>query len=368
MTSPLSDVREGTRAFHAEYLLNSLRVMSEIKRRLVQGRIVATGLTLNGIARTLTVLRPRSRWYWDSLFVSRALAKAMRKARPGLLDPSLDARLLHRFLDVLAEGGRRFPIPTRVEGLDIAEEAAASEGGFVCCGAHVPFVKLFVPVVRQVVKQGAEVVVVVKYPNAEGCLEIWCDDPVRAVALGTGVLLHTRSLLRRGGCLLLLTDKEQGEYISSNIFRFIAKVKSRLIMAFPRLQDDGTILLQFVEAPAPECRNELEIRANLDFIAQNVRSILAGGEPPEKMRPGVMPMAQVNVAERGREVDRIQLYSRRQLETRTKRLEQLLGGESITVQDRSSYEKRLLLMQSELDLRSRTLTRSEFAEDGSPLE
>ncbi|HEY0785905.1 MAG TPA: hypothetical protein VGD62_08525 [Acidobacteriaceae bacterium] len=345
----------------------SQAALSAIKRRLVHGRILGTGLLLNGVARALTWMRPRGRWYWDALFFSRLMAWVMRRVRPGLNDPSLEARLLHRFLDVLAEGGRRFPIPVRVEGMEILEELAAGTSGFVCCTAHVPFVKLFIPVVRQAVQQGAELVIVVKYPNADGCVEVWCDDPVKAIAVGSGVLLQTRSLLRRGGCLMLLADKEQGEYISSNIFRFVGKIQSRILMGFPHLQADGVILLQIVEAPAPECRNELEIRANLDFIAQNVRSILAGDEAPEKVRPGVIPMAQLNVAERGREIDRIQLYSRSQLEARTRRLEQLLGDRLTPVADRDLYEKRLQLMQEELDLRSRVQTRSEYAQDGTPL-
>jgi hypothetical protein len=138
-------------------------------------------------------------------------------------------------------------------------------------------------------------------------------------------------------------------------------------MGFPHLLADGTVLLQIVEAPAPYCRNEVEIRANLDFIAQNVRSILAGGAPPEKIRSSVMPLAQINVAEQGRDVDRIQLYSRAQLKTRAKRLEQLLSDPATKVADRALYEKRLKLMQNELEIRSQVLSRTEFGPDGRPL-
>ena len=328
---------------------------------------MATGPVLQGLAKAVTILRPADRWYWDLRFAALLLAKIMRSMRPGIVDPSLEARLIHRFLDVLSTGGRRFPVPTRVEGYEILEEAASSLEGFVCCTAHVPLVKLFIPVVRKALRPGAELVVTVKYVQENGCVDIWNDDPVQAIETGRGVLLHTRSLLRRGACLLMLADKEQGEYISSNIFRFVGKVHSRIIMGFPHLLEDGVILLQIVEAPAPECRNEVEIRANLDFIAQNVRNILVGGNPPEKIRASVMPLAQITVAEKGREVDRIQLYSRTQLTARTKRLEQLLTDPSIEVSDRNLYEKRLKLMQHELQIRSQVLTRTEFGPDGRPL-
>ncbi len=342
-------------------------LLAGVKRKLHELRSLATSYALKGMAWAVIATRPVGRWYWDARFLALRLAGAMRAIRPGIFDPSLEARLVHRFLDVIAESGRYFPIPTRVEGMEILQAAADTGEGFVCCTAHVPLVKLFIPVVSQALRPDAELVVTVKYANAAGRVEVWNAEPLRAIETGNGVLLHTRSLLRRGGCLLMLADKEQGEYISSNIFRFVGKVKSRIIMGFPHLLPDGTVLLQIVEAPAPECRNEVEIRANLDFIAQNVRSILAGGGPPEKVRASVMPSAQISVAERGREVDRIQLYSRTQLEARTRRLEQLLRGETVALADRARYEKRLKLMQNELQIRSQVLTRAEFGPDGRPL-
>jgi len=355
-------------AEYRESLLNlARRFLTEVKRKFVYYRSHATGVVLRWLVLAEPVLRPADRWYWDLLAAARTVARAMRKLRPGMFDPSLEARLMHRFLDILCPGGRRFPVPTRVEGLEILEAAAAGNEGFVCCTAHVPLVKLFIPVVRKVLRPGAELVVTVKYAQEGGYVDIWNDAPMRAIEIGHGVLLQTRSLLRRGGCLLMLADKEQGEYISSNIFRFVGKVGTKIIMGFPHLLADGTVLLQIVEAPAPYCRNEVEIRANLDFIAQNVRSILAGGAPPEKIRSSVMPLAQINVAEQGRDVDRIQLYSRAQLKTRAKRLEQLLSDPATKVADRALYEKRLKLMQNELEIRSQVLSRTEFGPDGRPL-
>ncbi len=348
--------------------MNSLRKLrARLKQKLRDWRIVGVGFALACMARVVT-LRSTDHWYHDLYRVARTLASAMRVARPGFFDPSLEARLMHRFLDVLSKRGIRFPIPTRTQGLEILEAAAASKQGFICCTAHVPLVKLFIPVVRAALGPGVELVITVNFANPEGHIDLWNDDPLPAIETSNGVLLQTRSLLRRGGCMIMLADKEQGEYLSSNIFRFVGKVKSRIIMGFPHLLEDGTVLLNIVEAPAPECRNEVEIRANLDFIAQNVRAILAGSDPPEKVRTGVMPVAQINVAERGREVDRIQLYSRLQLKTRIRRLEHLLSDPSTQVADRDLYERRLKLMQDELQLRSQFISRAEFDRHGKPLE
>ena len=341
--------------------------VAKVKNCLTQARLRATGYALRFISSVVTRLRPTERWYSDVLQISLMVTRVKQFLHPGQLDASLTARLLHRFLDILAEDGRRFSIPTRVDGLDILRAAARQSGGLVCCGAHVPFIKLFIPLIRHEVGPDKQVLAVVKYPNAQGGFEVWNDEPIQAVPTGSGTLLYTRSLLRRDGCLLLLADKEQGEHISANIFRFVGKVHSRIVMCFPRLMPDGVILLQVFAAPAPNCRNEDEVRANLEFIAQQVRAILEKGEFAS--RPATLPPLPpgVSSAQEERELDRIHLYSRRQLGARVRRLEQVVNSPTHTVSDLALYKKRLSLLQRELEIRSRTRDRSEFTVDGRPL-
>ena len=302
----------------------------------------------------IAVLLPASRWYGAALFLSRLLARGAGWFAPktsSASQVSLVPRLLHRFLDLLSTHNPYFAIPVVVEGEQYLRDYAAQPGGFVCCSAHIPFVKLFLPLVRQVVGEDRELRVIAREPVGNNEVSAWNDEHWKAIRTDHAVLLHTRSLLRQNGCLMLAVDKEQGEFISSNIFRFVGKMNSRILMWFTQLQPDGKILLRIMLPPGPHCRDEEEIRANLDFVAGNVKRILQGDKlaSAARLRP-----AQEAVFEAGRtrEMHRIQLYSNLQLEARLRRLESLLHERNQTVLQRELLEERLALMRSELENRA----------------
>ncbi len=315
-------------------------------------RITAELFTVAGWL--ITVCLPASRWYGAALVISKLLARCAGWLAPqsaNVTQSSLVPRLLHRFLDLLSTHNPYFSIPVVVEGEQFLRDYAAQEGGFVCCSAHIPFVKLFLPLVRQVVGEERQLRVIAREPVGNNEVSAWNDEHWKAIRTDHAVLLHTRSLLRQNGCLMLAVDKEQGEFISSNIFRFVGKMNSRILMWFTQLQPDGKILLRIMLPPGPRCRSEEEIRANLDFVAENVKRILQGDKLATAAR---MPSAHHAMAGQGRtrEVHRIQLYSNLQLEARLKRLESLLNERTGSPMQRELLEERLALMRSELESRA----------------
>lgn len=302
-----------------------------------------------GVTRVL----PRTLWYPSSLWMSRALARIFR-GRPTSSREAIHsthvARALHRFLDVLTRWGP-FPIPVVVEGEDILRSYAEMPGGFVCCSAHLPFIKLFPPIVRKVLGPGREHKAIAREPVRKSQVDIWNDVPWDAIEADNAVLLHVRSLLRKNGCLMVIVDKEQGEFVSANIFRFVGKMHSRILMWFPQLQSDGSILLRVVLPPGPRCRTEEEIRANLDFVAQNSRRILRGDAIATAKRMAPI-LAQPFESPRSRELHRIRLYTNAQLESRMQRLRILLEQHGGTLAQRTDIEERLALMEAELESRA----------------
>ena len=301
----------------------------------------------------IAICLPASRWYRAALALARFLARIAGRFAPAghnVTDASLVPRLLHRFLDLLALRGS-FPIPVSVEGEEHLRAYAAKPPGFVCCSAHIPFVKLFLPIARKAIGDERERRIIAREPVGDNLVMAWNDEPWKAIRTDHAVLLHTRSLLRQNGCLLLAVDKEQGEFISSNIFRFVGKMNSRVLMWFTQLQPDGTILLRILVPPGPGCRNEEEIRANLDLVAENVRLILQGDNMTARVgsdttREGAPGQPQ------GRDTHRIQLYSDTQLENHIRRLESLLRDREKSSAQRSLLESRLALMRSELQARA----------------
>jgi hypothetical protein len=302
----------------------------------------------------ITVCLPASRWYGAALAVSRVLARGAGWLSPKtstVTQSSLVPRLLHRFLDLLSTHNPYFFIPVVVEGVQFLREYAAQEGGFVCCSAHIPFVKLFLPLVRQVVGDQRQLRVIAREPVGDNEVSAWNDEHWKAIRTDHAVLLHTRSLLRQNGCLMLAVDKEQGEFISSNIFRFVGKMNSRILMWFTQLQPDGKILLRIMLPPGPRCRSEEEIRANLDFVAGNVKRILQGDTLVSAAKDASAIHANAEHG-RTREVHRIQLYSNLQLQARLRRLESLLSERASNLTQRELLEERLALMRSELESRA----------------
>lgn len=323
------------------------RKLGAARQRLVSELFVLTGWLI-------AKLLPPSRWYRAALSIARFLAAAGGRFAPSfnnVTSASLVPRLLHRLLDLLATHNEYFPIPVTVEGEEYLREYAAEPGGFVVCTAHIPFVKLFLPLASRVLGGSREVRVIARVPVGDNEVTVWNDAHWKAIRTDHAVLLHTRSLLRRGGCLALAVDKEQGEFISSNIFRFVGKMNSRVLMFFTQLQADGTILLRIMLPPGPHCRNEEEIRANLDFVAENVRLILQGSEMAQASVPRRDAVHAIE-GERSREIHRIQLYSNLQLEARMKRLQTLLKEQTESITQKEMLEERLALMRSELETRA----------------
>ncbi len=325
-----------------------------LRQKLSAGREWATNEVFLFACRLISTFLPKARWYGAALRMARTLAGVTGSLMPAAgrtAHASLAPRLLHRFLDILAEHSRDFPIPVAVEGEEYLREYAAQPGGFVICSAHIPFVKLIFPLARKIIGEHREVRVVAREPVGNNEVSSWIGPNLRAIRTDHAVLLHTRSLLRQNGCLMLAVDKEQGEFISSNIFRFVGKMNSRILMFFTQLQPDGRILIRIMPPPGPQCRSEEEIRANLDYVAENVRRILQGGsiEAASRMSETLERSFQ---GERSREIHRIQLYSNMQLEARMKRLESLLREHTSELSQRELLQERLELMRNELEMRA----------------
>ncbi len=327
-----------------------------LKQKLSRGRQGLTNALFVCASWLIAHLLPATQWYPLALGISRLLTRTTGRFAPkghNVNEASLTPRLLHRFLDLLSTHGT-FPIPVRVEGEELLRAYAAQPGGFVCCSAHIPFLKLFFPVARRVLGDARPRSIIAREPVGDNMVTIWNDVPWKAIRTDHATLLHSRSLLRQNGCLVVVVDKEQGEFISSNIFRFAGKMNARILMWFLQLQPNGEILLSILQPPGPACKTEQEIRANLDFVAENVRRILHGGQiaPANRMQSA---MDESSEAQRSREINRIQLYSNAQLDARMRRLQAVLAqpnGTSEHERQRKLLEERLSLMQLEFETRT----------------
>ena len=293
---------------------------------------------------------PSRFWYGIALRSADLVVRAGRLV-PGRASDSMEAshlaRMLHRFLDIFATLGN-FPIPLVIEGEEILRSYAENPAGFICCSAHLPFVKTFFPLARKAVGNSRERWVISRTPELNNVVEIWNDEPWKAIFADNAVLLKVRATLRRNACLVAIIDKDQGDVVSANIFRFAGKVNCRVLTWFTELQENGTILVRIAEPPSPQCKTEEEIAANLSYVERNVERILRG-RAGETRRTAAERAIE---AESLRDQHRVQLYSTKQLKHRIERLETLLSTQSIPAERDPSFEQRLALLKSELKHRA----------------
>ncbi|RRA47596.1 hypothetical protein [Acidipila sp. EB88] len=93
------------------------RMALKIKLRAAREKLVNNSFLFTGWL--VATLLPPSRWYRAVLAISRFLARSSSRFAQSLdhaSSASLDARLLHRFLDILSNYKTAFHIPIVVEG------------------------------------------------------------------------------------------------------------------------------------------------------------------------------------------------------------------------------------------------------------
>ena len=100
-----------------------------LKRKLSVGREWVTNEVFLFACWLVSLCLPRTRWYAAALWMARALAGGVGWLAPtanNATDASLAPRLLHRFLDILANHSRDFSIPVVVEGGEFLQEYSSS--------------------------------------------------------------------------------------------------------------------------------------------------------------------------------------------------------------------------------------------------
>ncbi len=303
----------------------------------------------------ISILVPKSKWYATSLGIARFLGRTAGVFAPKQVNVSIASfvpRLLHRYLDQLASYDPFFPIPLVIEGEEHLKAYLDEPGGFVIASAHIPFLKMVLPLVRNLAEGKRELRAVLRHPEGpeKNLLYAWNDKPWLALRADHTLLIHARSLLRGGGCMILAVDRDQGEVISANIFRFVGKLQSRVLTSFTELLPDGRIILRLMVPPGPRCKTDQEIQANLHFVAENVRRILQGEIAAKVARP-VIAVASGFEESRARELHRVHLYSTMQLQARMKSLENVLRERTEAIGQRALLEERLAVLKHEFQNR-----------------
>lgn len=312
-------------------------------------QLTVSGL-IAGLCSLYSVAFPPRYRYPASLLASQAIAATFGKFvsnKWNIGRSSQTARLLHRFLDRMASK-KHLPIPVALEGEDLVRQLHAEPGGFLCCTAHMPFANLLGHHLYDVFKGTRPLTIVSSFPTEQNTVECWNDQPIPAIYLDGNVLLHIRRALREGACVIVLLDKEQGQPVSPNLFRFAARCNVKSLGYLPKLLPDGRIESRFFELPHEICANDDDIAANVRFFEDEIDSILGGGrhvaQPVTLRYPSAL--------ENHHWVDSLPSFSSEKLLTQREQIHLKLKEGYYRQRDRFFYAERVRIIDLELKARS----------------
>lgn len=293
---------------------------------------------------------PRRYWYRASLLAARGISATFGQFvsnKYNIGRSSQTARLLHRFLDRMASE-QSMPIPIVLEGEALLQQFHADPRGFLCCTAHLPFANLLGHHLHDVFRESRPVKIVSAFPNEQNLVMGWNGNPVEAIFLDGNVMLHIRRALRQGACVIVLLDKEQGQPVSPNLFRFAARCGFKSLAYLPRLLPDGRIQSSFLALPHELCANENEIAADVRFFEDHIDSILGGGRHAAQAQPLRYPAA----LENQHWVEMLPRYSNQKLLAQRQQILQNLDQGTYRQRDRFYWAERVRIIDLELDARA----------------
>jgi lauroyl/myristoyl acyltransferase len=222
----------------------------------------------------LAIVLPTRTWYSAAFRISKALGPVFRLRRDKARESTLhEARLLNRLLALFTRTGRAFPIPVCMRGFEILLEEKSHGRGVVLCSAHLPLIKV---ALRALIQSGhGPTAVIAEYPGADDQVAAWgLRERTPALRTGPKVLIKVRTLLRSGGTLFLLLDRQLGADYSANVLELVRRTGSRAVFVYAELLPDGQVQVSFRRPPAPDCSGEGAILRNLQVLESDVLRIL----------------------------------------------------------------------------------------------
>lgn len=244
------------------------------------------------LAIAITFIFPQTEWYkiayvvsgmlaWvsdkiakisDKIAKIHAIPAFVRKQRKYKNTVAINhAVRLNHFLAVMTHTGKPFPIPIFAQGIEIFRKPRPN--GLILCSTHIPFTKV---AVRHLMEHNIKpTLALAADPTLINCISIWgITEKVAAVRTGSHVLQKAKTVLQKGGSVVVLVDKTLGEAYSPNVFRLAEKINSDIIFFDAALQPDGVIKVSFYESKWNGYNHVNSIQQQLNELYQYTSNIL----------------------------------------------------------------------------------------------
>ena len=245
-----------------------------MRRQLVRGslKFLASLVPFSRRARIAAFLLPRKHWYRFAVFASRLQGRV--KALTGGNGPLTEAVMLDNWIRALTFSGS-YPIPWQPGDTEVFSQIRPGQG-VLYCWSHVPLVE--VPL-RAILDLGHNMDLIVAHPgkieNGDEFVVPGLDVRVKAISANKRVLTKVRTALAQGKSVACLVDAEIFGPMSPQVLGVAGMAGAFVIFQWAERLTDGTLKVTFQAAPHPFCKNDVEIKENLEFLCLMNRKTFA---------------------------------------------------------------------------------------------
>lgn len=233
--------------------------------------MISTTKFYRGVATVLTSTFPQHMWYGMAYTVTRLLAPwNIRQNTDYKVTRVMNhAKQLNLLLGLISRTGKDFPIPTRGYGVSLFTKTRPN--GLILCSTHIPLAKVAVSYLAE--GTSISMVAIAAEPGWANTIALWGSKKrLPAIRADQFVLQKAKTILQRGGTIVVMVDKKLGGVYSPNIFRLAEKLGSDVIYAETVLHQDKTVEVNFRESKWN--RRPGHVQEQMNELYQNISSLL----------------------------------------------------------------------------------------------
>jgi hypothetical protein len=222
---------------------------------------------------------PNRFWFSGVLALSRVQAAVARMAgRPKCA--RYEALLVDRWLWELTLRGC-FPIKYRVNGAQHLRMPNPGEVGTLYCSFHLPLSSV---ILRGLLESGVTlqfVIIASHIMNMDGNMDgkggwipTGLDEAIKALPPGPATLLRARTVLRNGGSLATMLDRNFDQPLQPQMMRLAARVRARVVLCWVEMDATDILTVTYMTAPHPVPDTDEKVLANLAVLEDQRERII----------------------------------------------------------------------------------------------
>ncbi len=175
-----------------------------------------------------------------------------------------------------------YPIPWQPDNIEALDQIP-SGSGVLYCWTHLPLIEI---PLRALSDLGRPMDLIVADPgkivDGDEFVVPGLKAHIKVIPVDQRILTRVRTALRQGKSVACLADSELFGPMYSHSLRVAGMVRAFVIFTWAERLPDGTLKVNFIPAPYPYCKTDVEIAENLEYLRdRNSETLRALNALPE---------------------------------------------------------------------------------------